>query len=444
MDRPPILLTFYGDDFTGSTDALEVVATAGMSAVLFLAAPSSSQIAAFKDAQIVGIAGTSRSQSPEWMSTHLPAIFESLKRLGAPICHYKVCSTFDSSPHIGSIGRAAEVGYDVFGTRPIPVVVGAPALGRYVAFGNLFARSGEAVYRIDRHPTMSRHPVTPMTESDLGRHLALQTALRSSVLGYTELAHASAAHPQPLPDTDLLIIDTIDQGTQELAGRLIWPKAGDPMRFVIGSSGVEYALIGHWQESGLISRRPPPPPLLPTDRIMVVSGSCSPTTDAQIRHALEHGFVGIPVDPASLLDGTLAMQALVDQATALLAQGRNPLLYTALGLTLPRSLRPEKELIEFNTALGERLGMLLQQVVLRSGLTRAVVAGGDTSGHVANQLGLFALTVKSSLVRGCPLCSAHSESPRFDGFELALKGGQMGGPDFFVRTLVGSRWDERK
>ncbi len=53
----------------------------------------------------------------------------------------------------------------------VPVVVGAPQLKRYTAFGHLFAAYQGKVYRIDRHPVMSRHPVTPMDEADLALHL---------------------------------------------------------------------------------------------------------------------------------------------------------------------------------------------------------------------------------------------------------------------------------
>ena len=107
------------------------------------------------------------------MNRNLPAIFRAMRALGAPVNHYKVCSTFDSSPGVGSIGRAMELGRAVFRSRQsVPVVVGAPHLGRAVVFGNLFAEADGAWYRIDRHPTMRRHPVTPMTEADLRLHLA--------------------------------------------------------------------------------------------------------------------------------------------------------------------------------------------------------------------------------------------------------------------------------
>jgi uncharacterized protein YgbK (DUF1537 family) len=58
----------------------------------------------------VGLATTARSRNPAWMDQQLPALFEALAALGAPLLHYKVCSTFDSAPHIGSIGRAIDIG----------------------------------------------------------------------------------------------------------------------------------------------------------------------------------------------------------------------------------------------------------------------------------------------------------------------------------------------
>jgi uncharacterized protein YgbK (DUF1537 family) len=112
------------------------------------------------------------------MDAHLPQIFRALQVLQPSLCHYKVCSTFDSSPRVGSIGRALEIGQEIFASPYVPLVVGAPALRRYCVFGNLFATVNGETHRLDRHPTMSRHPVTPMAESDLRVHLAAQTSKR--------------------------------------------------------------------------------------------------------------------------------------------------------------------------------------------------------------------------------------------------------------------------
>src|SRR5438128_2107429 len=40
MSRTPLLLSFYGDDFTGSTDALESLARCGIRTVLFTDPPT--------------------------------------------------------------------------------------------------------------------------------------------------------------------------------------------------------------------------------------------------------------------------------------------------------------------------------------------------------------------------------------------------------------------
>ena len=101
------------------------------------------------------------------MDAHLPAAFATLAGLGAPITHYKMCSTLDSSPEVGSVGRAIDLALAVIPSAWTPVLVAAPPMRRYQAFGNLFASGPGGVSRLDRHPVMARHPVTPMDEADV-------------------------------------------------------------------------------------------------------------------------------------------------------------------------------------------------------------------------------------------------------------------------------------
>ncbi|MEZ5846987.1 MAG: four-carbon acid sugar kinase family protein [Geminicoccaceae bacterium] len=108
----------------------------------------------------IGIAGIARSQTPQWMRENLPPVYAALASTGAPILHYKTCSTLDLAPHVGSIGTAIEIALEILQTGWIPSVA-APAIRRFQAFGNLFAGYGDGIHRLDRHPVMSRHPVTP-------------------------------------------------------------------------------------------------------------------------------------------------------------------------------------------------------------------------------------------------------------------------------------------
>jgi uncharacterized protein YgbK (DUF1537 family) len=59
-----------------------------------------------------------------------------------------------------------------------------------------------------------------------------------------------------------------------------------------------------------------------------------------------------------------------------------------------------------------------------------VISGGDTSGYATQQLGIFALSALAPTIPGASLFKAHADGP-MDGLELALKGGQMGSPDYF-------------
>ena len=68
---------------------------------------------------------------------------------------------------------------------------------------------------------------------------------------------------------------------------------------------------------------------------------------------------------------------------------------------------------------------MTRELLLQSGLRRVVIAGGDTSSYATQELGLYALEIRSELTPGAPLCRGYSNDPRFGGLEIALKGGQM-------------------
>ena len=170
-----LLMAYYGDDFTGSADAMEALTLNGVPTVLFLDRPDPALLAErIKEVRAVGVAGTSRAMTPAQMDVELPGQFSS-SGCGVPLIHYKVCATFDSSPKIGSIGHAADIAFEVI-RPPFGIIAqGVPIIGRYVVFGNHFTTVGDKTYRLDRHPMMSKHPITPMDEGDLRLHFARQS-----------------------------------------------------------------------------------------------------------------------------------------------------------------------------------------------------------------------------------------------------------------------------
>jgi uncharacterized protein YgbK (DUF1537 family) len=443
------LLGFYGDDFTGSTDALEALSLGGVRSVLFLHSPDpGAALDRFASARAFGVAGVSRSMTPARMDGELTEAFRSVAPLLPAVFHYKTCSTFDSSPEVGSIGRAIDIGRAVFGTRPVPLVVGVPALRRYCVFGNLFAAAGDTVHRLDRHPTMSRHPVTPMDEADLRVHLSRQTSASVALMDVVTISgprdHADRRFEEVLAESpDVVLFDVIDEPSLAVVGRWIWSRRGDRTVFAVGSSGVEYALTAHWRASGLV---PEPEPFRPpglAERLVVVSGSCSPATREQIERAVSHGFAAVEVDATRLVDPVLAPEeqaTAVRRARAALVDSPGVVIYSAMGPDDPRiaaTLSRESDSNEVRRRLGDRLGSILRELLDASGVRRVVVAGGDTSGQVVRRLGLDAIEVVYPMAPGAPLCRASAPGSPFDGLEIVLKGGQVGGPDLFETVRRG-------
>ncbi|MDX6806209.1 four-carbon acid sugar kinase family protein [Terrihabitans rhizophilus] len=444
------LLSFYGDDYTGSSAVMEVLTFAGVPTVLFLGLPTPEQIARFSGYRALGIAGMARARSPRWMEDHLPAAFEMMASLGAPIAHYKVCSTFDSAPEMGSIGKAIEIAAPPLGGSWHPMVVGAPALARYQAFGNLFAAIDGVGHRLDRHPVMSRHPVTPMRESDLRLHLADQTRMPVGLIDLAEMKGGRAdmaLRREQDAGRALISLDVIDQETLQEVGRLIWEHRGERL-FAVGSQGVEYALVAHWRAAGLLPEAAAGVAAIGAERLAVVSGSCSPITAVQIDRALLAGFAGIRLDASRAVDARAwngELDLATEQALGALQDGRDPLVFTASGPDDPAIpalgaaiAASGDDTGEINTRIGDGLGTVLDRVLRTAKLKRAVISGGDTSGQAGMALGIYAVTALAPLVPGSPLCRAHAEGDH-DGLEIAFKGGQMGSPSFFLDARDGGQ-----
>ncbi|SIT51524.1 Type III effector Hrp-dependent protein [Paraburkholderia piptadeniae] len=443
------LLAYYGDDFTGSTDAMEAMTAAGVPTVLCLDTPTPHLLARFPQARCIGLAGSSRGRNPAWMRDVLPSAFASLAAFGAPILQYKVCSTFDSSPEVGSIGAAIDIGVNVMRARWSPMVIGAPRLKRYQMFGNLFAAVNGTGYRLDRHPTMSRHPVTPMDEADLRVHLGRQTPRRVELIDMLQLRAGngiSRVDALSADDPPVVVIDVLDEETLAEAGRLVWERRGEGV-FSASSSGLQYALAAYWRSRGWLPAKPSLPVAKPVDAIAAVSGSCSPVTAAQIAWARANGFHVERLDLRRALDsqaGGAELERAVGVAADALRRGISAIVHSAEGPddqavigfdAIARDVGLTRH--EAARNVGGALAEVMRRLLERMPMSRVVVAGGDSSGEVASTLGIDALSVAAGLSPGAPLCRAWSKSVQRDGLEIVLKGGQIGGASFFGAVRQG-------
>jgi len=453
-------LAYYGDDFTGATDALESLSRAGLRTVLFLDDPTPGRTARFGDLDAVGVAGMTRSMAPAEMERRLAKSFAVLKSLNPKHVHYKVCSTFDSSLEIGSIGTAIETGARVFQNAFTPVLAAAPHLGRYSAFGNLYARMGigsqGAIYRLDRHPSMRAHPITPAMESDLRLHLAQQTRLPMGLVDLVDLS-------KPVPEIkarleaeigagkEIVFFDALYEHQMATIGEILDWKAGEnPPLFSVGSSGIEKALGDFWAKGGLFRPRQQWEPLSECSPMLVLSGSVSPVTASQIEWAVQRGFEEVPVGAGIVSDDAsdCLISAYEEKLVKSLRSGKSAILHTAKGPDDPRIPEIRSSLdqkgwdertrrIRTAMILGRALGQAARRALTQCPAGRLVIAGGDTASWAARELGIEAVEMMAPLFPGAPLCRAYASGSPVDGIEINLKGGQVGDETYFGALLKG-------
>lgn len=441
MHGNPLRLAFYGDDFTGATDTLATLATAGLRTLLFMGPPAPEQLAAAGPLDCLGIAGAARSMGNAEQQAEMEQVGRFLAGLDVPVVHYKTCSTYDSSPQVGSIGLAVRsLRAQLKLTSFTAFVGGQPNLGRYCVFGNLFAafQGGGQAYRLDRHPTMRRHPVTPMHEADLRLHLAEQGLNDLGLMQYPGYDLPAAQTRDLLAaeianHADGVLFDVGQASHLQAVGRAIWEAASMQPMLAVGPSSVAQALIAHWnagrQGAATDSVAPrlggPAPQGREDGAVFAFSGSRSPLTAGQLEQA--ESYLRIPLTPGALLDADgVACRRVLAQVTDALAQ-RTHVLVTVTEDPAPGQAS--------TTELALACARFVAQVMALARPRRLGVAGGDTSSYIIQALNGWGLSYLGQLDPGVALCRLHSDDAALDGVEVMLKGGQMGSATVFQKLL---------
>lgn len=404
------LVAFYADDFTGATDVMLQLRRCGLDGVLLLSADEAA-LARHAHSDVVGIAGIARSLPTADMEAEVASAFRMLWALRPRVLQYKACSTVDSSPGIGSLGRAAEIAVATTRQRSIPALFAQPDFGRFTVFGNHFAADHGTVYRLDRHPTMSRHPSTPIDEADLTLFLARQTDLpvrNLPLIAYPE----DPADAPPLAE-GITVLDAVEDHHLFTVGHMVLDIDDGPV-FAMGSGGLSRA-VGMVLGSGGLRREDRGGT---TGPVLVVSGSNSPQTGRQIEHARGAGW---PVR-ALTTDDLDRPDSLRDWALATLADGGRGVVHSRdLPATTPDLLA--------------RLAALYTDLLrtTRAGTPEltAVVCGGDTSSRILRSSGAEALEIDRVVVDNVMISRLLAPGHWADRLPILLKGGQVGRENLF-------------
>jgi uncharacterized protein YgbK (DUF1537 family) len=415
----PLLLGSIADDFTGATDLANTLVKHGMSAVQVIGVPTGP----LPEADAVIVALKIRTAPVAEAVGQALAACDALTGAGARQIFWKYCSTFDSTD-AGNIGPVGDALLKRLGAGFAIACPAFPANGRTLYLGHLFV--GGALLN---ESGMEHHPLTPMTDPNLVRVLSRQTDGGVGLVPFGVVEQGAAAIRREMARLSesgrrFAIVDALTEAHLMAIGEAV---AAHPL--VTGGSGVAMGLPENFRRAGLLPERRDAARLPPMrGAAAVLAGSCSRATLGQIGLAREHVPV-LELDPLATPDaGALAGQALA------WVEGR---LEADRPVVIAASAPPEK-VAALQARLGrEAAGALVEEALaaiaeglLARGVGRLVVAGGETSGAVVQRLGLTALRIGPEIDPGVPWTYAE---PR--GLHLALKSGNFGARDFFLRAF---------
>jgi 3-dehydrotetronate 4-kinase len=414
-----MLLGCIGDDATGSSDLANTLAKGGMRVVQYNGIPSK-LAGAEVEAGVVAL--KTRTIPPAQAVEQSLVALDWLKAQGCRQFMFKYCSTFDSTPE-GNIGPVLDALFDTLGAERAIVCPAFPATRRSIYQGHLFVGD-----RLLSESGMEKHPLTPMTDPDLRRWLALQTKHKVGHVAFAAVDAGAEAIAAALDDARAngaryIVVDAIRDADLFAIGRAV---AGDVL--ISGGSGVALGLPGNFRVKGLIKERgaewhgqagP----------AAALCGSCSAASRGQIA-AHAKAFPAREVSADDIIAKVARPSELAGWAMANHDAGGPPLIYSSAEPEIVAEAQAKygKERV---AAAIESFFADLARALASAGATRLITAGGETSGAVVSALAIPAFEIGPEIDPGVPALRAVGM-----GMALALKSGNFGAPDFFAKAAA--------
>ncbi len=419
-----ILLGCIADDFTGATDLASMLVRNGMRTVQLIGVPGHDD--APPDADAVVVALKSRTAPPATAVADSLAALAWLRAAGCRQFFFKYCSTFDSTEegNIGPVADALAKALDVGFALACPAF---PTNARTVYQGYLFV--GE---RLLNESGMEHHPLTPMTDANLVRVLSKQVGGAVGLVPFATVTRGAGAIRDAMTrlreqGRAYAIVDALTDEHLHAIG-----KAAASHALVTGGSGVAMGLPENFRSSGLLPHRDDPG-ALPSAHgpAAVLAGSCSRATLLQIATARDL-VPTLELDPLATPDAATLARAALDWASTRLDPTRPVVIAASAPPDRVAQLQERLGRAQAGALVEEALATIAAGLVER-GVRRMVVAGGETSGAVVARLGVRRLRIGDEIDPGVPWTDAEGSGPTL---RMALKSGNFGGPDFFVRAFA--------
>jgi 3-dehydrotetronate 4-kinase len=414
------LLGCIADDFTGGTDLAGMLVNHGMRTVQMIGVPQGPPP---EGADAIVVALKSRTTPANEAVAESLAALRWLQKAGCRQFYFKYCSTFDSTDK-GNIGPVTDALMTALETRFTIACPAFPENKRTIFKGYLFA--GDVLLS---ESGMQHHPLTPMTDPNLVRVLQRQTARKVGLVSYETItagADAIKAEFAKLQSQGVEIA-ILDATSNDDLLRIGTALADLPL--VTAGSGIALGLPQNFRSHSLLKANRSADALPRTEGLRaVVSGSCSVATQGQVAAMIKEMRPAFSVDPLRLAAGEDVVRAALEWAAPLVQNGP-VLVYATAEPQHVKAVQSQLGAEHAGQLVEEALAAIAQGLV-KLGVRQLIVAGGETSGGVVNALGVTGLRIGPQIDPGVPWTTSLGDRP----LALALKSGNFGTPDFFLKA----------
>lgn len=415
-----ILLGCIADDFTGATDLASFLVQSGMRTVQLIGVPT--EPVDLSDVDAVVIALKSRTLPSKVAVAQSIEALEWLKQFNCEQYYFKYCSTFDSTEK-GNIGPVTDALLDNLGENFTIICPSLPVNGRTVYKGNLFVND-----ELLSESGMRNHPLTPMTDANLMRVMASQASGQVGLVPFEVVSKGAESIKQAFmklaKEHRYAVIDTLSNKDLYIIG-----EACADLKLLTGGSGLSVGLAKNYEDKGLFKIRNNSAELSKIKgETVVLSGSCSVMTQKQVARFKE-SFQSKKISPLELASGKSSL----DDFITWFEKNRNAGALMFYATDTPENIKlVQTQLgVEKASEIVENFMAGLVSALNKRGVTKFIVAGGETSGAVVKALNPKMLKIGESIAPGVPLTEIVGDSPKL----VALKSGNFGDEYFFEKAL---------
>jgi len=378
------------------------------------------------DCEVLILDTDSRLDRPEVSYDKVFKATELLRSLGCTQYFNKTCSVFR-----GNIGAEFDAMMDCLGEKFAVIVLAFPKNGRQTKNGihTVWGRRLE-------ESEFAKDPVHPMRESNLVNILQKQTKRRVSLVDLSIVRKGARAVREALEErrshSEYCIVDATEQS--DLA---IIAEAVRDFPVLCGSSALGEELPKFMQtgtEPDQLSKLR----ILDDNGVLVISGSLTPQTKAQVKHLIDGGMPVTILDSRNLIEAgrrLVEIRSAAEEAITLLQSGRDVLLMADNRDEIVEETKSKGALkgldpLSTSKLISSALAEAAEIIVNSTDLKRLVVAGGDTSGTVCRGLGITGDYVLEGIEPGLPSGLAIGRE-----MLIVLKSGSFGQPEFLEKAV---------